>query len=332
MSRHSLAALSVVLMLVACEGTSGAGTKSTQVGLKSPHARGYHHMFTTDHGVLLYGGETAPPRGGGNLLGDVWIYRKTTGWTARSTIGQKDGLTGYDARSARMVAFVDEEGQFKTLNENWVYDPVADSWQQRPLGSRPDELAGGELAYDSESDRLILFSRLGDTWAYDLDTDTWKLMNPTTGPSARDWGAMDYDPKSDRIILFGGGISDQGQSDTWAYDYNHNSWHELKPATSPPARMYPAMAFDPTTNRMVVFGGLPTWSGQALGDTWAFDLTHDTWVELSPAKGPSARARHAIAYDIETRSIVLFGGGDDAFAFKSDTWIYDPVGNSWTKA
>jgi Galactose oxidase, central domain len=318
------AAMALLIVAVAC----GGGASATA---KSPQARGYHHMFSTTEGVLLYGGETAPPPGGGNLLGDVWIYRKGTGWTARSSIGQKDGITGYDTKSARMVAFVDSQGKFDPLNENWVYDPAADSWQQLPLGIRPEPLSGGEMAYDAESDRLILFSRGGDTWAYDLDTNTWKLMSPKTSPSARDWGAIDYDPKSDRIILFGGGINDQGQSDLWTYDYNNNSWRELHPATTPPGRMYPAMTYDPTTSRMIVFGGLPQWSGQALGDTWAYDSQKDTWTNLTPAKSPGARARHAMAYDSETRTIVLFGGGADPFAFKADTWIYDPVRNTWTK-
>ena len=68
------------------------------------------------------------------------------------------------------------------------------------------------MAYDAESDRVILFGgdsrpiqfHQGDTWAYDLDTNSWTDMNPATSPAERALPAMAYDPQSDRVILFGG--------------------------------------------------------------------------------------------------------------------------------
>ena len=89
------------------------------------------------------------------------------------------------------------------------------------------------MAYDSESDRVVLFGGtdsnfdLGDTWAYDLNTNAWTNMDPATRPGARGYHALAYDSQSDRIVLFGGktdnkqrGISDE----TWAYDLNANAW------------------------------------------------------------------------------------------------------------
>src|SRR3989442_8385889 len=70
------------------------------------------------------------------------------------------------------------------------------------------------MAYDSRSDRVILFGGwggygnprpLGDTWAYDFSTNTWTQMFPAVGPPARMYFAMTYDNQSDRVILFGGG-------------------------------------------------------------------------------------------------------------------------------
>ncbi len=53
-----------------------------------------------------------------------------------------------------------------------------------------------DMAYDNESDRIILFggwtgSVVNDTWAYDFNTNAWTNMSPDTRPSARDGHAMD---------------------------------------------------------------------------------------------------------------------------------------------
>ena len=92
------------------------------------------------------------------------------------------------------------------------------------------------MAYDSESDRLILFGGFaiegvaGDTWAYDLAANTWTNMAPRgPNPSARDGQAMAYDSNSDRILMYGG----DGSSDVWAYDFDSNTWTQKKDAPFP---------------------------------------------------------------------------------------------------
>lgn len=50
---------------------------------------------------------------------------------------------------------------------------------------------------------------------------------------------------------------------------------------------------------------------------------------LLPVSGPSARCRHAIAYDLSRQRLVLFGGYDSDLNDLGDTWEWD--GNSWTQ-
>ena len=52
--------------------------------------------------------------------------------------------------------------------------------------TRPSPRTETGMAYDAESDRVILFGGVpqnDDTWAYDLNTNTWTLMEPAARPS-----------------------------------------------------------------------------------------------------------------------------------------------------
>lgn len=73
------------------------------------------------------------------------------------------------------------------------------------------------MAYDKESDRVILFggqtgdnlrdprSYNGETWAYDVEANKWTEMKPASGPRGRSAAELTYDAESDRVIMFGGG-------------------------------------------------------------------------------------------------------------------------------
>ncbi len=332
------AAVAALIALSACGGGSTAhaspsppatASPSPSVNPNVPVARGYHHMFGTPSGVVLFGGETAPPRLAGRALGDVWVYNASSGWTKRQANGEKDGMMVYDPRSKRMVVFADLEGRFQSIAETWVYFPGTDTWQREALGNRPDSYANGGIAYDSAADRIIVFE--GVTWAYNSETNTWKNMQPKSGPDHRDFPAMDYDPVSHRVFLFGGGFDDIGTDQTWTYDYKRNSWTQLHPVVSPPARMHGVMVYEPGSRRFILFGGEATWTHNPFSDTWAYDPKLNTWTNLSPATSPSPRARHAMAYDAQSKTIVMFGGGETPPEFRADTWIYDPAVNTWTQ-
>lgn len=59
--------------------------------------------------------------------------------------------------------------------------------------------------------------------------------------------------------------------------------------------------------------------------------------ERNPAQRPLGRGYHAMAYDAESRRIILFGGqtGDVAnhpeVFLSAETWAYDPAENLWQK-
>ena len=101
------------------------------------------------------------------------------------------------------------------------------------------------------------------------------------------------------------------------------TWTQKTPATSPSARSFASMAYDPAIGKTVLFGGYDGDFG--LADTWTWNGT--TWTQLYPATSPPARDYASMAYDPTTGNVVLFGGyGDGAL---SDTWTFD--GSNWTQ-
>jgi N-acetylneuraminic acid mutarotase len=173
------------------------------------------------------------------------------------------------------------------------------------------------MAYDSESDKIILFGGCSEpiegsepipnreTWAYDIASNTWTEMKPAKSPYDKAVLDLVYDSESDRVILFGG---NWGERDTWAYDYNTNSWTEM--AAGPGEHLGYRMAYDIESDRCILFGGMGFVGLSHFNDTWAYDFNSDTWTEMQPSTNPSARNFHAMAYDAQADRVILFGGSE----------------------
>ena len=105
------------------------------------------------------------------------------------------------------------------------------------------------------------------------------------------------------------------------------TWKQLSPKKSPSARAFTAMAYDPVSKKVVLFGG---YDGTThLNETWTFDGT--TWNRLKLTAAPSGRAGASMAFDRATRKLVLFGGFDGTH-YLGDTWLWDGSASTWTQA
>ena len=105
-----------------------------------------------------------------------------------------------------------------------------------------------------------------------------------------------------------------------------SNWKQLSPATSPTARYYPAMAYDPVSEKLMLFGGLG--DNGNLNDTWTFDGT--TWTQLTTGVAPPVRNGATIAFDGPTSKLVMFGGFDRN-KYLRDTWVWDGASSTWTQ-
>ena len=116
---------------------------------------------------------------------------------------------------------------------------------------------------------------------------------PADNPGDLALASMAYDPATSELVLFGGyneGSAAGFSPATWTWD--GTNWTEAA-TTGPPARVYAAMAYDPDTTQMFVFGGESgDTDGSILGDTWAVeadlaltDVPSDITTNATSAQG-----------------------------------------------
>jgi hypothetical protein len=198
-----------------------------------------------------------------------------------------------------------------------------------PAGPAPREGHAAVL----EGKRMIVFGgRSGDDPAVSLD-DTWtlelsgvplwtRLAAGGQGPPGRSGHSLVLDRGGGRLILFGGTGGEVPLNDVWVLSTGPEpTWAQLVPGGTPPEpRSLHAAVFDPSGNRMIVFGGRGQ-SGVEVGDAWELVLGSEAvWNQLWPAGvSPAARAGHSAAYDAARRRMIVHGGapvadGDELWA------------------
>jgi hypothetical protein len=121
------------------------------------------------------------------------------------------------------------------------------------------------------------------------------------------------------MIIFGGQSGGASLDDAWAFDLAADTWTQLASAPETGGRKFPAAAYDPVNDELLVFGGEST-DGTRGGDLWALSLESDTWQQRTD-EGPSARDGAVLVHVPGEDRFVLFGGtGEDGNL--GDTWIY----------
>ncbi|NHJ21949.1 MAG: hypothetical protein EAX91_13465 [Candidatus Lokiarchaeota archaeon] len=254
------------------------------------------------------------------------------------------GIT-YDLLRDMIILFGGRENFTDTgdLGDSWIYDYNSDTWTRLFPVSSPSARRAMSMAYDSESDRIVLFGGqsgvsvevyYNETWVGNPGSNTWQKMSPVLAPPARMNHGMAYDSESDRMILFGGYSGSIFFNDTWAYDYNTNTWEELTNPTHPSPRGAHTISYDSESDRIVLFGGSRL--SVTLDDTWLYDYNTNIWEQQNPSVSPSARSRHGAAYDSESDRCIIYGGTTGGFnsavhITDGKTWAYNTNTDTWTE-
>jgi N-acetylneuraminic acid mutarotase len=227
---------------------------------------------------------------------DTWTYDYNTNtWenvtssvapAARSAFGMV-----YDSESDRVILF-GGLGTGGNFNDTWAFDVDTNTWEEMNPATPPSSRYFPAMAYDEESDRVILFSgrsddKVADTWTYDYNTDAWQQLSPSVQPPWLRAHHMTYDNESDTVVLFGGSdINDLATDSTWLYDYNTNTWTQASPDNSPSPRQRHNMVYDVDANRIISFGGTDNgyYTGQIIksNTTWVYDVNSDNWTMMTP--------------------------------------------------
>lgn len=119
----------------------------------------------------------------------------------------------------------------------------------------------------------------------------------------------------------------------------HLAQSSLRNASAPPSRYGAALAYDPQSNTLILFGG-STVSNQAhppasslLDDTWSWD--GHAWQQLHPATSPPALYGAELVADPTSRHLLLLGGSGQTdssgvLLMQQGVWTWD--GQTWTRA
>jgi hypothetical protein len=231
-------------------------------------------------------------------------------------------------------------------NQLWAY--VDGNWSQRILGSGP-LYSTAALAYDAYDGYVVFFggcsTDTNQTWTY--HAGHWTNLTSAVAPPARIGETMAFDPALNAAVLFGGYVYSNRTSgagyrynDTW--EFQGGTWRNVTTAVAPPSRDLSTMAFDSTSDELLLFGGSGAGARSGggagccgtLGDTWMFN--GDGWHNETSAGGPSPRESAALSdYPIDEGAI-LFGGQGPATGpgvgmqgpYFNDTWLFSD--GSWS--
>jgi len=313
---------------------------------KYPSARAYASLaYDSESGqAIMFAGQTGDPFDPKGFSGATWAYDVVTNnWTQMKPPtgpGRGGPFLAYDIESDRVIAFPSyPEGETwdrSDANETWAYDYNTNTWTR--LADGPVKHIGARIAYDAESDRIILFGGMNiagmyyhDTWAYDFNSDTWTKMDPATEPPGRNNQGLTYDSKADRVLTYGGEtLEGKALESLWAYDFNTDTWQEMVPGAQPfPGyRDYSTLVYDSESDRSILFGGVT--KDQSSGDAWIYEYGTNTWTKLESSLNPGKISRHAMVYIPTTDRSILFGGWVGLYEYTNETWSYDLNTNTWT--
>ena len=231
-------------------------------------------------------------------------------------------------------------------NETLLFNHIYEQLPQNPgfgrwtlIGQGPTQRYGHTLVYDDVAEKIILFGGLGypqddNTWEYDGQNWMIREVDDHYYPSPRLFHDMVYDSDQQVTVLFGGYTWGTDYDITWELDdIGWKPVHNNLINGGPLHRYGHAMAYDEHSKKTVLFGGEDD-SG-FLGDTWEWDSATEEWTlvhtyDSDRRDGPCPRRFHAMTYDPNHETIVLFGGKNDTILF-NDLWEWDSDSNEWTQ-
>jgi hypothetical protein len=304
----------------------------------APYARFPASMVydeNTDEMILFGASDNAS-----TLSNQTWTYNITTDvWTNKRPADAPacyHHALAYDTKSGLVVAF-GRYGNGTGMTETWTYDSRTNIWTNRYPSNSPGIREYHSMTYDSRTSEILLFGGslgdtfLGDTWSYNSTRNEWIQRYPATAPSPRANHALLYNSKKNMAILWGGTGSTPFNGPFWGYDSSVGNWTNLTSSDIPSGRYSAAMAYDANHGETILFGGLEGYRSLCPNDTFAYNLSTNTWRNMRPGTAPPPRYGHQMAYDKVSGKVVLYGGaGLYDYEKYRDTWTYDLEKNIWT--
>jgi len=311
--------------------------RGNDIGERVP-AAGEDAQMTYDsreHRFILYGGKNDEDEN----LAETWFYYPAENRWEKLTQSvlnpppREDHVLLYDSLRHCVILHGGENGD--TSNELWELNLHTMQWINKTDSLVP-YLEDHTAVYVAKRKGAFFFGgqneqhpALNDLWFLNLDPDSpdfyrWKRLDVggKKHPKPRTDAQMVYDRWKNRLLIYGGWNKEEDvfTNDTWAYLFHRNKWKRLSPKSKrfyPPSRRHFGATLDSKNRYWVIFGGKA--EGGPVNDIWAFDLTNDRWINLTP--GPAPRMDHHLLYDPVSGNIYLYGG--DRHIFKDPHKLHD---------
>jgi hypothetical protein len=272
---------------------------NTPVGCQTPTA-----AFDTDRSKLVL---ICADASSGTFEWDGTAWKNFTGLKTLPPFHHFASMA-YDPTLKKSVLLGGFDGT-NYLDQTWMWDGA--TWSQQKKNPAPAR-ALASMWYDPTLKKTVIYGGVGrltstdrvtrysDMWTFD-GNNGWTQLTPTGGTPGMRYGAQTtIDPRSNHVLLFGGlrvdaivpvppSTTTEVQvyaNDMWEWD--GSAWKQVHPDGLPPARENGRMAFDPTRNEMVMFGG---YGGHFLSDVWTYNPT--TWqIRIFDPTGKRRRVAH----------------------------------------
>jgi Galactose oxidase, central domain len=197
--------------------------------------------------------------------------------------------------------------------EIWIFSLDSRTWHHINAANGPSTLSSTHAIADAPHDRAIIVGgspgsgAINTVWSFSFATQVWSQL--PTGPSPR--FDIDADTDGKHGWFFGGFLPGFiAVNDLWQLDLSGNTWIQLPNGqTAPSPRTNAALGF--FGDFLYLTGGHDQ-NGLTAG-TWRYDLTTQSWTQLTPTGIPGAGAH--FGYDVDSKCgalIVAFGDHDDA--------------------
>lgn len=248
---------------------------------------------------------------------------------------------GYDWLRKRLIRYGghNQGGGGEQNSEVWTYDLAGDVWTlNEPNDAPPGVCCAQQNVFDDALRKFIRFPAFSgnhgwqsrreidlknsSVWTYELDGNTWRAMRPCPEVWTSPLRGAAYDVHHQVVVLHGGEGSGHG---TVVYDLLTNTWHEMKPASSPPPGVsQPGFTYDAVHRVFVLFGS----QFQTDPRTWVYDLRKNVWRVLEVARHPPAeKSSPVLAADTRNGIVLCSVRGAEGL----ETWALDVAKARWTR-
>ncbi|HET6203244.1 MAG TPA: kelch repeat-containing protein [Planctomycetota bacterium] len=326
--RLGVAAASAGLVLASFARTQGGIWTNVQALASPPYRATEGLAFEPVSGlVVAYGG--VPNSASTPVFSDTWAFDGCS-WSQLFPAGNPgpryDTYLAQSPNVGRLVLFGGAVAPYLVDGTTWELDTQALAWTNvTPGGPSPSPRQLANLVFDSWRSRTVLFGGANgfgsgfsnDTWEW--DGTSWSYVTPPAGPNPvpRAWHSMTFDAARGKTVLFGGYNGSQ-LGDTWEWD--GVQWAQVVTPVSPGPRSSGAIAYDPWSQRVVLFAGSTGWP-IGLNDTWEYDGTN--WYPVGIVGGsPLPQYLHRMVEDPVRGGILVYGAFGNGWSALNGTWRY----------